>query len=471
MIVFGMIASIVSNLSKKTGIGMKSLISFLVFCIILSSISIITLSASEITQRIEIPSSFNPVGSGARALGMGGAFIAVADDATAASWNPGGLIQLKYPEFSFVMDTLNRREDNRFGKKPEASGMQSVSKSAINYLSLAYPVKLFKRNMVFSLNYQHLFELSRRWRFPFKEEGITESNIDYIQRGGLYALGLAYCIQVTPEFSLGFTFNIWDHSLYKSRWEQNFFEKGWMIYKNDPQDEQYNFEKRSLDSYCFRGINANLGLLWRLSRKLTIGGVFKAPFRADINYETRISTSVYNPNYPDYLNNNIPGPIPTLFEEQRLDMPMSYGIGFAYRFSDEFTLAADIYRTEWGDFLLTDQDGRKRSPISGNPSDVSDIDPTHQIRAGAEYLFISMESDRVIPLRFGIFYDPAPAEVNPDDYFGCSLGSGIATRHLVFDMAYQYRFGNRVGDSILQHFQFSQDVREHKLYSSIIVFF
>ena len=32
----------------------------------------------------------NIIGSGARALGMGGAFIAVADDATAASWNPGG---------------------------------------------------------------------------------------------------------------------------------------------------------------------------------------------------------------------------------------------------------------------------------------------------------------------------------------------------------------------------------------------
>ena len=43
------------------------------------------------------------VGSGARAFGMGGAFIAIADDATAASWNPGGLGQLERPEFSFVI--------------------------------------------------------------------------------------------------------------------------------------------------------------------------------------------------------------------------------------------------------------------------------------------------------------------------------------------------------------------------------
>jgi hypothetical protein len=33
---------------------------------------------------------------------MGGAFIAVADDPTAASWNPGGLVQLESPEVSIV---------------------------------------------------------------------------------------------------------------------------------------------------------------------------------------------------------------------------------------------------------------------------------------------------------------------------------------------------------------------------------
>jgi hypothetical protein len=41
-------------------------------------------------------------GSGARALGMGGAFLARADDATAASWNPAGLSYLRLPEVSLV---------------------------------------------------------------------------------------------------------------------------------------------------------------------------------------------------------------------------------------------------------------------------------------------------------------------------------------------------------------------------------
>lgn len=39
--------------------------------------------------------SFLKIGVGARALGLGGAFVSLADDGTAAYWNPAGLAQLK----------------------------------------------------------------------------------------------------------------------------------------------------------------------------------------------------------------------------------------------------------------------------------------------------------------------------------------------------------------------------------------
>ena len=61
-------------------------------------------------QDVEFASSPNPVGSGARATGMGGAFIGIADDATSASWNPAGLIQLEKPEISIVGAYLSNRD-------------------------------------------------------------------------------------------------------------------------------------------------------------------------------------------------------------------------------------------------------------------------------------------------------------------------------------------------------------------------
>ena len=65
---------------------------------------------------ISLPPSLNfatspsPVGSGARAHGQALAFIGVADDATAASHNPGGLLQLVKPELSIVGSYFVRLE-------------------------------------------------------------------------------------------------------------------------------------------------------------------------------------------------------------------------------------------------------------------------------------------------------------------------------------------------------------------------
>jgi len=52
------------------------------------------------------PGQFLQFGVGARALGMGGAFYAVADDATAAYWNPAGLAYLERKEVTFMQSTL-----------------------------------------------------------------------------------------------------------------------------------------------------------------------------------------------------------------------------------------------------------------------------------------------------------------------------------------------------------------------------
>ena len=41
---------------------------------------------------------FLKIGVGARALGMGGAFVSLADDASGAYWNPAGLVQLEHRE-------------------------------------------------------------------------------------------------------------------------------------------------------------------------------------------------------------------------------------------------------------------------------------------------------------------------------------------------------------------------------------
>ncbi|MFA5138140.1 MAG: PorV/PorQ family protein [Elusimicrobiota bacterium] len=67
---------------------------------------IIGITGSSFGESGGQPGAFLQYGVGARALGMGGAFYAVADDATAAYWNPAGLASLQQKEMTLMSATL-----------------------------------------------------------------------------------------------------------------------------------------------------------------------------------------------------------------------------------------------------------------------------------------------------------------------------------------------------------------------------
>jgi hypothetical protein len=418
-----------------------------------------------VAQEIEFASSPNPVGSGARALGMGGAFIAVADDATAASWNPGGLIQLELPEVSIVGTGYARSEDNTFGGHPEADGTQSSTDVNLNYLSAAYPFTLFDRNMIVALTYQHIYDFNRSWQFNFRydENGLMfDRSVDYSQEGGLSAIGLSYTIQIIPALSVGITMNIWDDDIGNNHWKQDTYYTAPGSFGAFELKEFYH----RIDQYSFQGLNCNIGLLWRFNESLTVGAVFKTPFTANVKHDFTLRNSIDQVTPPA-------GPVLVVEENgsfaEKMDMPASYGVGASYRFSDAFTVAFDIYRTEWGDMIYTDHEGVSTSAISSVEENRSNIGATVQIRAGAEYLVIKPKY--LVPLRVGFFYDPAPSEGGNDDLYGFTLGSGFARGQFVLDVGYQFRFGNNVGSAIFKSGALSQDVREHTLYTSLIVHF
>ena len=62
-------------------------------------LSATVVSAQEVPQPI-LTTQFSFSNPGARSLGLGGAFVALADDATAAWANPAGLVQIAKPEVS-----------------------------------------------------------------------------------------------------------------------------------------------------------------------------------------------------------------------------------------------------------------------------------------------------------------------------------------------------------------------------------
>jgi len=409
--------------------------------------------AQEMIPFASIP---EPVGSGARALGMGGAFIAVADDATAASWNPAGLVQLDRPEMSIVWNGFHRTEDS-MSAFSENNEIQRISNQDINYLSMVYPFNLFDRNITFALNYQHLYDFKGIQNFKSADIFNDYTSISYKEDGSLSAIGLACAVKITQLFYCGITLNFWDNMF--KEWKKSYLSERY-------ESEIGSFFYQRNDKYSFKGFNVNIGILWCTSDdKLKIGGVIKLPFTADLKSETKMYQQY---EYTEKF-------ISEDYGDMKIDMPISYGIGFSYRPSDQINLSADIYKTQWQDFIIKDEYGNKISYITGKSSDESEIDPTIQFRTGAEYIFfinLFKNEKFLISVRSGIFYTPAPAEGTPDDYYGLSLGTGIATNRFSFNVAYQYRWGNDVRSHILtDDMNFSQDISEHNLYSSLTFYF
>ena len=160
------------------------------------------------------------------------------------------------------------------------------------------------------------------------------------------------------------------------------------------------------EDVSFEGINQHFGFLWEITDSLTLGGVYKTAFDADLRknqstsrvYDTCTSTTNFfgipsttdcsgDPLYSSTLINNI------------MRMPPSYGLGLAYRHSDSLTLAFDVYMTEWSRFVIREADNNEINPLTNNSIDEGRLKDTVQVRTGAEYLFIG--GKYAVPVRAG----------------------------------------------------------------------
>ena len=96
---------------------------------------------------------FNFGNPGARSLGMGGAFLGRADDASAAEANPAGLTILRKPEIS--VEARNYVEQQLFtttGTYPNVVRTPFTHYSdrvSVSFASIVYPIKSFTVGMYF----------------------------------------------------------------------------------------------------------------------------------------------------------------------------------------------------------------------------------------------------------------------------------------------------------------------------------
>jgi len=395
--------------------------------------------APELEAVLRARSSLD-VGSGARAYGMGGAFLARADDATAASWNPAGLSYLRRPELSIV-GARHSFASEEFRPETEFLETETGIGRIADFVAATYPISIGSVSGAAQVSYQRAI--------TFTTEQDLE-NPDIIRtgdsNGGFDVVALGTGLRVFNSLRLGGTLNRWLNG-----YTQTFIR--------EPRVGRTRGRVDQASEYELSGWNANVGAIWEPFESLNVGVVGKTPFTADVSL--RRERTDFSPSGSTFTRNSAAS------DDVRLDLPGAIGVGASWRPHGQLTLSADYTRTLWSrarirNFFTLAPTPEGEEPLA--PEESGDFFtslpyPTftvrafdaEQIRAGVEYVMIH---DRVRwPIRAGYFTNrqtfPAADGKSPR-FNGGTLGLGMGVGPLLLDVAFVYETGDWVDPNLFQ---------------------
>ena len=381
------------------------------------------------TAEAQIGLSLNRAGSGARAAGMGDAFIAVSDDGTAASWNPAGLAQLRQPEFSFVYVVSRNGIDFAGMRSPDASIGYAVppaayTNSSIDFASAAVPFSIGKKPVTVQAGWHRLYQLSTDLTgnidsVPLDPPGpATVISRDAVLDGHIDVISLAAAVKLTGHLAVGGSVDFW-----RGDW----VDRTTLIEESNAAGEQAFFATTS--TVELRGPNFSGGILLTYPA-WNVGLVYHAPFWSSFDIRGQAMAS-------GFPTNHVAAP------DARFRLPRSMGAGVARRFGTTWMVSGSLTHDQWTEALLDGLAGSD-GPVNffdGQPPSLSATRDTLSFNAGVEHLFLREGS--VVPLRFGVGWEPQGGsdEVtrDPVGFLLVSAGAGYNTNRFKFDAAVQYR--------------------------------
>lgn len=399
----------------------------------------------SIPTPILFPGKLDFTGSGARAAGMGGAFLAVSDDISAVSWNPAGLSKFQSPVFGLSLSTFAPRGEFQFNNN---IAKQTPSFSDLGLLSLIAPVRIKGHHVVMSLSISRVDDEFNsaffRDSLPFDSDGggnnFSPTNITFAQdvsyESGLQVINFGFGTDIGTNLSVGGAFNI-----YTGRSETRNITiidlPNVQFIDIDPSGLQENDIINSfftLDSTKYSGINFTVGFKYN-KPKFSVGIIARSPFSLELETDRREERLLFA--------NGVPVKTDTLLSDNNvfeMDMPLMIGGGIAFRPTNNVTLAVDgEYRSFSGNV------GRRRDllilvPGSETIEEFTEIPLNFRnvftIRAGGEYNWSTGSAlFPVVPIRAGFASVPIAALDNTSA-ISFSVGSGIRWEQIHLDVAY-----------------------------------
>jgi len=325
---------------------------------------------------------FNFNNPGARATGIGGAFISIADDATAAEANPAGLTTLIRPEISFELKGVrytqhvsNFTHEGTFLDFTVKDRNFDRSVISPSFASLVYPVK----NLTFSafryelVNFESEFYTKGSFISTLPNTGSVALPVKASMDLRIVNWGGAASVKINEKFSLGASFGVSqiDANSSFSRFGLEVFDEATVV-NNAAIDDTDN------------DLFFNVGFILKPVDKLSIGGLYK--------------------RRPEFsLGHTLTAPSTGFSETKDINFnaPSAFGLGLSYRPTDALIFSFDAVRVNYSE--LTDNFVVVFIPDFVKGDDYK-VDNGMEFHFGAEYVSFIKSVGYV--LRGGFFTEP-----------------------------------------------------------------
>ena len=431
------------------------------------------------------------LGIGARAMGMGGAYVGVADDYSAIYWNPAGLGQLNRMELNIGFS------HNKVVNTADFLGVRSKAEDTftrLNSLGLTVPVPTFQGSLVFGFGYNKVTDFDNRFEIEGYNEKwaaypdyfyqvaedfqytTVENNVyqrqSIIEQGSMNHFSFAGAIEIQENFFLGATVNFISgkddygmefseedvynlHNIY-----QEYDENG---LENISDLDYWNYRQSIVSN--FSAANVKFGALYRYGRMLRLGATIKTP----TSYKIK---ETWADSWDEYYDSGGQSSV----EEQsgsteyKIRTPYAFGFGASMKVLNFlFSAGADFEDWSQAEFL-SDPPIAGQTKTQVNHRIQKDFKSITRYRLGAE-MYVPIVRARV---RVGYFEDPSPyryTDIRPDKQYLTAGASLMLDKQVMVDLSLQHGMWKRETGDALTNAPAREDLTFDKIVGTLSIRF
>jgi len=333
---------------------------------------------------------------GVRAFGLAGAFRGVANDFSAAYWNPAGMTRLKgfqigfgavgvRPEVTIIPKDLT---PDVFNPDPSAGGLYGLNngyttretffKEETRYIpSFAFGYHSEGSRIAYGLSFSVPFGLGTDWDLFNLQQVQNYGNLssseypilDTVSEIAILAIQPTVAIKFSEKLSVGVGY-IYTNATKLSFRQPSFSDNPTLGTPLGTYQFPYLITDTFLDG-TGTGYGLNFGVMYEASEKLSIG--VDVQYFADIDIEGDVTATTYFPksqNQFDFISDLLADPTlddatRALFTAARgvysgatlentsdaatatVPLPREFGIGIGYQVSEKLLISADLMITNW----------------------------------------------------------------------------------------------------------------------------